>query len=86
MCSIPVQGGRKSNMDEQIVDLMRDQFKALSDKVDGVHDIVKEHVNEDKRYWQKIDQQQGQMSLIKALLGASGLSALITWVYNVLKH
>lgn len=86
MCSIPVQGGRKSNMDEHIVDLMRDQFKALSDKVDGVHDIVKEHVNEDKRYWQKIDQQQGQMSLIKALLGASGLSALITWVYNVLKH
>jgi hypothetical protein len=73
-------------MDEHIVDLMRDQFKALSDKVDGVHDIVKEHVNEDKRYWQKIDQQQGQMSLIKALLGASGLSALITWVYNVLKH
>jgi hypothetical protein len=54
--------------------------------VDGVHDIVKEHVTEDKRYWQKIDQQQGQMSLITALLGASGVSALITWVYNVLKH
>lgn len=26
------------SMDEQIVDLMRDQFRALSEKIDGVHD------------------------------------------------
>lgn len=72
-------------VNEQIVDLMRDQFKALSDKVDGVHDIVKEHVNEDRRYWAKIDQQQGQMSLLNAIFGASGLSGLAAWVYSIFK-
>lgn len=72
-------------VNEQIVDLMRDQFKALSDKVDGVHDIVKEHVNEDKRYWQKIDQQQGRMSLLQTLVGASGVSGLIAWAYSIWK-
>lgn len=73
-------------MDEQIVDLMRDQFKALSEKVDSVHDFVRDHVNEDKRYWAKIDEQQGQIGLIKAIFGASGFSALAAWVYNSFKH
>lgn len=72
-------------MNEQIVDLMRDQFKALSDKVDRVHDVVSEHVKEDKLYWAKIDQQQGQMSLLKAIFGASGLSGLVAWVYSIFK-
>ena len=79
-------GGVFDGIDKLIDDFHLEPEKALSDKVDGVHDIVKEHVTEDKRYWQKIDQRQGQMSLITALLGASGVSALITWVYNVLKH
>lgn len=74
------------SMDEQIVDLMRDQFKSLSEKIDTVHDAMQAHVDEDKRYWAKLDQQEGQVGLLKFILGASGLSAAATWIYNVLKH
>lgn len=74
------------SMDEQIVDLMRDQFRALSEKIDTVHDAMQAHVDEDKKYWAKIDQQEGQVGLLKFILGASGLSAAATWLYNVLKH
>jgi hypothetical protein len=74
------------SMDEQIVDLMRDQFKALSEKIDGVHDAMREHVEEDKRYWNKIEQQEGQVGLLKFVLSASGMSAAAAWIYNMLKH
>lgn len=73
-------------MDEHIVDLMRDQFKALSDKIDGVHEAMQEHVTEDRRYWAKIEQQEGQVGLLKFILSASGVSAAAAWIYNVLRH
>lgn len=74
------------SMDQQVVNLIRDQFKALSDKVDTVHNVVREHVEEDQKYWAMIEQQRGQMSLLKAIFGASGFSALVAWIYNSLKH
>lgn len=73
-------------MDEQIVDLMRDQFKSLSEKIDGVRDSMNEHVAEDRRYWAKIEQQEGQVGLLKFILSASGVSAAAAWIYNVMKH
>ena len=74
------------SMDEQIVDLMRDQFKALSEKIDGVHDATRAHVDEDKRYWAKIEQQEGQVGMLRFILSASGVLAAAAWIYNVLKH
>lgn len=74
------------SMDEQIVDLMRDQFKNLSEKIDGVAESMQAHVAEDKRYWAKIEQQEGQVGLLKFILSASGVSAAAAWIYNVLKH
>lgn len=73
-------------MEEQIVDLLRDQFKTMNDKIDSLHSDVRSHVEKDERYWNKIDEQQGQIGLIKWLgSGVSG-SALLAWLYNKFGH
>lgn len=72
-------------MDEQIVDLMRDQFRSLSEKIDGVHDVMREHMDEDKKYWAKIDTHEGQMSVWKWLT-TPGLAGFFAWLYNSFKH
>ena len=83
-------------MDERVIDLMRDQFRTLSekidtvhtvlsDKVDTVHDAVQSHVNEDKQYWAKINEQEGQMSVWKWLT-TPGLAGFFAWLYNSLRH
>lgn len=73
-------------MDDQLINMIRDQFKVMNDKVDGLHDAVKEHVEKDERYWSKIDQQDGQMTLLKFLLGP-GIVGFFGWLYNqFLRH
>lgn len=69
-------------MDEQIVDLLRDQFKTMNDKIDSLHEDVRSHVQKDERYWGKIDEQQAQIGVIRWLgSGVSG-SALLAWLYS----
>ena len=73
-------------MDQQVVDMIRDQFRVMNEKVDGLHEVVQTHVDKDERYWAKIDQQEGQLMTVKLLLGP-GIAACIGWVYNqFLKH
>lgn len=80
-------------MDEQIVDLMRDQFKLIHDKIDMTHqtvnakiDEMKEtigvHADEDRRYWKAIDEQRAQLSLMKWLFSAVGGSGIMAWIYH----
>lgn len=73
------------HMDEQVVDLMRDQFKALSDKIDVVHDVMQGHINKDEKYWEKVDQMRGQVSVWK-MLTVPGLSGFFAWLYSAFKH
>lgn len=72
-------------MDEQIVDLLRDQFKAVHDKMDDLSRNVQNHVEKDERYWAKLDQQEGQMSVWKWLT-TPGLAGFFAWLYNTFKH
>lgn len=73
-------------VEQQVVDMIRDQFRLMNEKVDGLHEIVQTHVDKDERYWAKIDQQEGQLMAVKLLLGP-GIAAFIGWIYNqFLKH
>lgn len=80
-------------MDEQVVDLIRDQFasmngkidsmgKTVHDKIDGLSVTMREHVNKDDAYWKKIDAQQAQIGVIGYLLSLSGLGAAFAWAYH----
>jgi RNA binding exosome subunit len=79
-------------VDEQIVDLIRDQFKAVHDKIDMTHDAVNSkidemketvnsHVEEDRRYWLAIDEQKAQLGLVKWIFSGASGSAILAWVY-----
>lgn len=72
-------------MDEQIIDLMRDQFKTLSEKIDDVHDAMKGHIDKDEKYWAQIDQMRGQVSVWR-MLTVPGISGFFAWLYNAFKH
>lgn len=70
-------------MDEQIVDLLRDQFATMNHKIDSLHADVRDHVEKDERYWKKIDTQDGQISMLKWIFGGSGIFAAISaWFWN----
>lgn len=84
-------------MDEQIVDLMRDQFKLIHDKIDMTHETVNAkidemkaavntHVEDDRRYWQAIDEHKAQLGLLKWLFSGASGSAILAWVYQKFGH
>lgn len=84
-------------MDEQIVDLMRDQFKLIHDKIDMTHETVNAkidemkatiglHADEDRRYWKAIDEQKAQLGLIKWMFSGASGSAILAWLYSKFGH
>lgn len=70
-------------MDEHTVNLIRDQLAAINRNTEALHRVVSEHVQKDERYWQKIDEQRGQVSTLKWLLGP-GIAGFFGWLYNTL--
>lgn len=84
-------------MDDHIVDLIRDQFKAASEHSNTRFDSVEEkltamttalsaHVEKDETYWKQIDGQQAQFRLIKGLFGGGAFVAAVTWIYERFVH
>ena len=84
-------------MNEQMVDLMRDQFKLVHDKIDTMNEAVNSkiddmraavnvHVDEDRQYWRSIDEQKAQFGLIKWLLSGVSGSAILAWLYSKFGH
>lgn len=71
-------------MDDQTVELIRDQFSVLHEKIDALNATVRAHVEKDERYWGKIDEQAAQMKLIKFLFGGTTGSAIIAWIVGKL--
>lgn len=71
-------------MDDQTVNLLRDQFKQTNDKIDQLHNVVQEHVSQDQVYWKKLNEAEGQIKLLKYLSGAGPVGALVVWVYSKL--
>lgn len=69
-------------MDEQIVDLIRDQFKTVHEKIDAIHTDMQAHTAKDERYWSKIDEQQAQLGVIKWLGSGISGSAMLAWLYS----
>ena len=69
-------------MDEQIIDLLRDQFKTMNEKIDSLREDMRGHIEKDELYWGKIDEQQAQLGLIKWLFSGASGSAALAWLYS----
>ena len=71
-------------MDDQTVNLLRDQFKQTNDKIDQLYNVVQGHISQDQMYWKKLNEAEGQIKLLKYLSGAGPVGAFAVWVYSKL--
>ena len=74
-------------MSNDLINLMRDRFDSLDRKLDALHETFKEHVNKDETYWKKLDQQEGQLRLVRWVSGSgiiTGIGTAALWVYKKL--
>ena len=73
-------------MDEQVIDLIRDQikqgFETTNEKIDTLGVSLTAHCEKDETYWRKIDVQHGQIQLLKGIGGSSILSALAAYLWS----
>lgn len=73
-------------MDHQLLEFIRDRFDSLDEKFDRHMENFQEHIQEDVRYWKKIDQQYAQLSLLQRLFVSAMAVASIIIGWLGLKH
>lgn len=74
-------------MDEQVVEMIRDSLSRLEETCNGIRHDMNTHIEKDEGYWQKIDHQEGALSVWKwvaGLGGGSGMLAALAQFFN--KH
>ena len=73
-------------MDEQVIEMIRDTikqgFENTNERIDAMSKKFDTHVEKDQGYWNKIDVQEGQISLIKGIGSSSILAAIGTYLWN----
>lgn len=74
-------------MEPQLFDMLQARFDKLDEGQARMVDTFEKHTEMDQKYWQKIDAQEAQISLLKWLTGTVGGSGLLAWLYQVFgKH
>lgn len=71
-------------MDDQIIQLLRDQFQQTNEKIDQLYTTMSDHIKQDNSYWTKIEQTEGQIRLLKWAAGAGPVGAIVVWAYSKL--
>lgn len=70
-------------MDDQILSLIRDQLATMNRNLERIHEDLEAHIHKDDSYWQQLDEQRGQLSTVKWLIGP-GVAGFFGWLYNTL--
>jgi hypothetical protein len=68
-------------VDEQVVEMIRDSLSELKATCTGIREDIKEHTAKDELYWSKIEQAEGQITLIKWLGSGISISGLLAWLF-----
>lgn len=66
----------------ELVDMIRDRFTYQDEMLKDLVTSLKEHIKTDQEYWKKIDVQQGQINLLKAIGGSSVLTAFGAYIWS----
>lgn len=71
-------------MDPQLFELLRDRFDKQDQMLEEIRDTLKDHAKKDETYWRKLDIQEGQIALLKLIIGVigtvGGAIGLWSWV------
>lgn len=63
--------------DNHLYETLRDMKADLHEDILDLKKSLKEHIAHDERYWRKIDVQDGQITLLKVLLGGGTLTGFL---------
>ena len=69
-------------MDQQLVEMIRDRFDRVDTALEEARATMHAHIEKDEQYWKQLDQQSGQISLLKWLGGGAGLTIIGKWIYE----
>lgn len=69
-------------MDSQHFEMIRDSLSDLKETCHGIRQDMISHIEKDEVYWRKIDQTEGQLSLIKWIGGSLSLSGFLGWLFS----
>lgn len=69
-------------MDEHHVAMLLSAIERGNETCDRIDRKLEEHIGKDEDYWKRIDQQEGQLSLIKWLCGSISVSGLLAWLFG----
>lgn len=70
-------------MDQETFELLRARLESIDRNLRDLSADLKVHVGDDRRYWQEIDKQSAQISLLKWMFSgaiASMLAASFSWL------
>lgn len=63
--------------DNHLYETLRDMKADLHEDILDLKKSLKEHTEQDARYWRKIDVQEGQITLLKVLLGSGTFTGVL---------
>ena len=69
-------------MDDHTINMIRDSLIDLKATCQGIREDMAKHAEVDAQYWKKVDQAEGQISLIKWIGGSLSISGLLGWLFS----
>ena len=66
-------------MDKDHLEILLHSLRSIEDRCQNIQETMADHIEADQGYWKKVDQMEGQVSLIKWVVGAVGLGGLATF-------
>ena len=67
-------------MDAYIFKMLTDRLESIDQNVRELVVALKEHSENDAKYWKKIDEQNAQISLLRWLRGGGGFLLFMSWL------
>lgn len=74
-------------MNQETLGLIRDKLVSIDRHLERLTEVIEKHEERDARYWQKIDAQDGQISLLKWMFSgaiAAGIAGVGSWLMTKL--
>ncbi len=67
-------------MDKDHLEILLHSLRSIEDRCQNIQESVASHIEDDQAYWKKVDQVEGQVSLIKWAISAVGATGLAAWL------
>jgi hypothetical protein len=77
------EANQEVGVEHETIGLIRDRLESIDDHLAKLSHSLEQHVDKDSRYWQQIDQQNAQISLLKWMFSGAilaGFTSAGSWL------